>query len=278
MNNAKEDFHSLQEQAKMVLIRLLKEYFGKEIEQFSDYLPDLLEQLWNVRLVEDQELRKLGLDCLCEAERDLQSCRVLYSKKIYAHATYHFQQAVEKATKGYMWGFGLLTKDKKSETHKSPKLFLMVLEKTSLISWASQLPDAGIKTIIGKAKQIIDKPEHPDIALMSYEEIDGLISKIDMYRDKTRPMVEAIFRQISNITSIKSQPPPLLQALSATVVLFVLSIITLPHEAYTRYPDGKVLPSDYTANLGVVRTIPKMTKYLEPEIHSLKTVISRKTA
>jgi len=49
----------------------------------------------------DEKSNKLSFEFLTEAERDIKSCKILYSKKIYSHAAYHFQQAVEKAMKGY---------------------------------------------------------------------------------------------------------------------------------------------------------------------------------
>jgi len=275
MDNAKEGLHSLQEQAQRILIRLLKEHFGKEIEQLSDYLPDLFEQLWKVRLVEDKELRKLGLNFLCEAKRDLKTCNVLYSKKFYPHATYHFQQAVEKASKGYMLGFGLLTKEELF-THDTPELFLKaLLEKTGVESWANRLADENLKELIDKAKLVIGKSEkRQEVAQASYEEINKHICSIDVYKDTAKRMCQSVISEISRIIEAMPPPPPIFQALSALAVLFILAAISFPHEAYTRYPDKEITPSNYTATLGVVRAIPKMMKYLQPEINNLKTVIS----
>ncbi len=277
--NTQDDFNLIQELIKDCLFKALRKHFGPEIELWDEHLPKFAELLDNYQLVEEPELRKLALDFLCESERDLCSCEILYQNNIYPLATYHFQQAVEKATKGYMWGFGFLNKDKETQIHESPKLFLIMLQKVGILSWLTSLPNTRLSSLMLEAQRILKKPNNPDIARWSYEEISEQLSSIDPYIKKIPVMVGEVFNCISESLNIKRDnlerdKAMLVRVLSSNGVLCVLSIIMLPHEAYTRYPDKDVKPDEYTAELGVIKAIPKMMQFLRPVVESLKVIIS----
>lgn len=46
--------------------------------------------------IPEDKSRKLGIQFLDEATKDIKSVEILYSKKLYPHAVYHLQQAVEE--------------------------------------------------------------------------------------------------------------------------------------------------------------------------------------
>jgi len=127
MNNSMKDFDSVWAQIEPIIINNIKQSFPDK-KELVENLPGMLELAKRVRLTEDRAARKLGLDFLYEAERDVKSCKVLYSKKLYPHATYHFQQAVEKATKGYMLGLGFyeIRELRELMSHFTPQLFLLL--------------------------------------------------------------------------------------------------------------------------------------------------------
>jgi hypothetical protein len=49
-------------------------------------------------------------------------------------------------------------------------------------------------------------------------------------------------------------------------LLYAISMVTFPHEKFSRYPDGKIKPMDYTQDLGIVKATPELIEYLE-KIH-----------
>lgn len=280
--NTQDNFSPIQELIKDCLFKALRKHFGPEIKLWDEHLPKFAELLDNYQLVEKPELRKFALDFLHESERDLCSCEILYQNNIYPHATYHFQQAVEKATKGYMWGFGFLKKDKKTQIHESPELFLMILQKVGLLSWLTRVPDTRLSSLMLKAQEILKNPNNPDIARWSYEEISEQLSCVDTYVKKMPDMVGEVFNCISKSSDISRDniergQVMITHILCSNVVLCGLSIIMLPHEAYTRYPDKDVKPDEYAAELGVVKAIPKMMQYLRPVVESLKVIISEQS-
>ena len=245
--------------------------------ELLENLPRLLDLAKEVRLTDDRELRTLGLDFLHEASRDLRSCRVLHSKKIYPHAVYHLQQAVEKATKGYVLGFGWLNKQELAKTHDSPRLFMKaLLEKPGIKSWAKHSGSERIKTIIDNAYLAVDDSERrKEVALTSYEDITVNLAEIHKFTVIGEQLSQSLIEKLSSIRGVKAQSsPPLYQAMSAMVTLFGLAAISFPHEAYTRYPDGGITPSQYTTNLGVVHAALEMAKLLEREIQRLIRLLS----
>lgn len=273
MDKTGRDFNALWSQLSPIIINNLKQSFPED-DELLDILPGMFELLSKVRLTRDAATQKLGLDFLVEAERDINSCTVLYKKKIYAHSVYHFQQAVEKATKGYMLGFSLLS-IQELKTHDTPELFLAALfEKTGIESWAKQLTNKALTTKIENAREAITKPDkRQEIALTSYENIMAHLSLIDAFVKKGEPLLNELFRQLPTIVGVESPPPKILQGISTLVALFVLAVSSFPHIEYTRYPDKEMVPSEYDASLGIVRAIPVITKYLRSEIEKLRVLM-----
>lgn len=277
MDNSMKDFDSVWAQIEPIIINNIKQSFPDK-KELVENLPGMLELAKRVRLTEDRAARKLGLDFLYEAERDVKSCKVLYSKKLYPHATYHFQQAVEKATKGYMLGLGFyeIRELRELMSHFTPQLFLKaVLEKTGIKLWSEKLSDKNLAILITRAEnEISDEDKRLVTARMSYDNVDKLLSQIDVYQNIVKQMYQSLVREVSKILKTKFPPPLLLQTLSPMATMFILAVISFPHEAYTRYPEGRMTPSDYATSLGVVRAVPRMMKYLEPEIEKLKAILS----
>ena len=58
--------------------------------------------------------------------------------------------------------------------------------------------------------------------------------------------------------------------MTPVVTLYVLSVITFPHESFTRYPGPEMSPSDYTKQLGIVKEALKIVKILECEQRKIK--------
>lgn len=271
MDKTKPDFNAVWGEIAPIMINNVRRSFPDD-KELLDNLPGMFQFISKVRLTQETAAQKLGFDFLVEAERDIASCRVLYARKLYPHSVYHFQQAVEKATKGYMLGFNFLS-IQELKTHDTPELFLDALfEKTGIESWAKHLIDKSLETKLGKAREAISRPDkRQEIARTPYDTITADLSLIPAFTKKGKPIIESLFKQLSSIVGV--EPPPILQAMTALVVLFILAVVSFPHVEYTRYPDKEIVPSDYEASFGIVRTIPRMIKCLEPEIRRLKALL-----
>jgi len=273
MDNSKRDVDAILTQIQPIILDYLKQIFPDEEER---NFATIIELVKGVQLSADDATRELALNFLCEAERDLKSCKALRCKKIYPYAVYHLQQAVEKATKGYVLGFGLLgEKDIRAISHDTPMLFLKALvDKTGLRSWANQPGNQGLKQRIDNAYQAVnEEAKRQEIVRTSRPSIKKQLSEIDRYRSISRQLCQYLRAKVTPIVGV-DLPLQSLQFMLTLPTLFILGVISFPHEEYTRYPDRGITPSDYIASLGIVQSIPDMMKYLSREIRELKEVLS----
>lgn len=224
-----------------------------------------------IALKADEKSRKLSIDFLGEADRDIKSYRILYPKKNYSHAVYHFQQAVEKAMKGYCLGLGILSIEE-IKGHDTPYVLLKgILEKTGM---KGMLQDSNVesKSLLDKAWEAKDKQEiRLKIARMPFEQIIHELNNIDNDRQKIELICGSLIRLAVDI-NINSKTLPLeFTTLSAMASLYRLGSMSFPHEAFTRYPDEeKMTPTEYVPELGIVKAIPRMTNYLVTALKELK--------
>jgi hypothetical protein len=56
---------------------------------------------------------------------------------------------------------------------------------------------------------------------------------------------------------------------------YFLSIITYPHESYTRYPDGEIKPEDYNEDLGIVQMCKDICNSLEKTQEMIETWLDK---
>ena len=74
---------------------------------------------------------------------------------------------------------------------------------------------------------------------------------------------------------LKSAELPALSELDIRAIclpqdLLILATITFPHWIFSRYPDAKITPVDYTPALGVVSDLPKIVVQLKQELLTLE--------
>ncbi len=221
----------------------------------------------------DDKTRKLGLQFLQEAARDIKSCKVLYSKKLFPHAIYHLQQAVEKAIKGYVLleGYYKATELREIKTHDTLLIMLKaVLERTGIKKLVEGSNDTTIMAKIMDAESTIeDEEKRIEIAKINKAEIKGLLSRIEEDQKKTNSIKQVITTRLTTVGT-NTMPTSFFQAVSAMMPIVILAIITFPHESYTRYPDGKMTPTDYDRQLGIVLETPAMAQLLEVGIRNLE--------
>lgn len=94
---------------------------------------------------------------------------------------------------------------------------------------------------------------------LSYEEIKERIKAIEK----------------TNLNGSNQKIDKIVEFRTAVEKLFQLSIITSPHWKYTRYPDGKIKPSDYNENLGIVRAFLEIEKEMKFILDSFSKYIEQ---
>jgi HEPN domain-containing protein len=210
----------------------------------------------------DAKPRKLSHDFLNEAERDVRSCRVLYSIKMYPHAVYHFQQAVEKAMKGYCLAVGMLSLEE-VRSHDTPYLLLKGLfEKTGMKEMLKNLGPES-KSVLDRAWEAQhNREKRLEIARMRFEQIIHELSELDKDKKRIKQLLDSLTSLAATVRP--GSPLPLeIMTLPVLASLYRLGAISFPHEAFTRYPDDEeMIPTEYVRELGVVKAIPKMTECL----------------
>jgi len=109
------------------------------------------------------------------------------------------------------------------------------------------------------------------IARMPFEQIIHELNNIDNDRQKIELICDSLIRLAADI-EINSETPPLeFTTLPAMASLYRLGAMSFPHEAFTRYPDDEeMIPTKYDPKLGIVKAIPRMTKYLVTALKELK--------
>lgn len=271
-----QDFETRLTQMQSILSQAIKDRFPDNPELVDNFV-GMFQIVRRFQLHDDRPSRELGLSFLTEAQRDLKVCEILHKKRLYPPAVYHLQQAVEKATKGYLLGQGFYEASEMKELfgHLTPQLFIKTLfDKTGVTSWAETLTDETLKGKIGRAKETISEEEKRiAIAQASHAEIDRILANIEQYYDMSGVFTTHVTSEIRKLVAPEFPIPFLWQAIRPLICLFSLAVITFPHEAYTRYPDGKMTPSDYNRDLGIVSTTKKIAKFLRSEIDELKTII-----
>jgi len=226
---------------------------------------------------------KLGILFLKESEMDLLRAKRAYSEIDYSDSIYHLQQSAEKLTKA----FGLIqgnisNKDLRKINHKTPRAFItMIKNRVGLVELVKDL-QLGINTDTNQVEFIINSKDK-EIALMSVDQIIALLSIGDVIkRTFASRKVDDIFKKIiTDLASlqgkkIRNHDFSISDYSASFIKLFLVAVITYPHESFTRYPDRDIKPSQYTDSMGIVKAAPQVFDVLHESIDSLRTYIEWK--
>lgn len=223
---------------------------------------------------------------------DLKASEILYREGLTALATYHLQQAVEKASKSYWLQTGVFNKDEVwGFGHNSLKGNLELLKK---FSWA--IPAFGrmnpklnvdLSTVEGIEKKGLEFARY-DVA-----SIDSLMSAYDA-TDKVdgatllSQSVAWMQSMVAGTPEEKSEPNQVMEGQEDRIqrivkiaplfrfipFLFVASVVTFPHEEFTRYPDGEIKPWEYDTSMGIVARLPALIMRVNKVLDSLEATVN----
>ncbi len=259
--------------------------------------------------------KKLAFEYVLCAERDLGASKLLYKEGDYPNAIYHLQQGVEKTAKGNAaLKYPLHLQEIKQTFHNSPEIFLRLMRKDFskdlLTRFQKLLPQLAISKL-DNLNDIIDNMKkakfRKEVATISTDIIDELLNicyvminagNADFitnalkdqlglnWTDELKDLVRTISKNNKEVideldkTNITSVVSSLTGAVSTTlhieVPLYILSVITFPHESFTRYPDGELTPNDYTMNLGVVSRFDRIWETSTKACENLKKYMLEK--
>jgi len=261
----------------------------------------------NSKISEDDE--RIKEELFYTGYRDLEASEMLYEKGYYEMSVYHLQQSTEKLSKYWaMEMFKLSSADIYKMKHRSPEAHLKAMEKM-LNKYLYNIghiyedipPDLGdepkkmlkevrkIKQKLNKAKkdEKFLNPSYEDIdyLIKMMDEIKGMISKLEnTIEEKYRKKIEEFFimlyerelneEEISMVINIFIS---FASMIAATTNLFIISAITFPHEASSRYADKKYLlsPSLYKPGMPLVDRLPKLieeTKWIWEQFQNIPDI------
>jgi hypothetical protein len=245
----------------------------------------------------DRKLARAFLEC---ARMDINASKLLYREKDYSNAVYHLQQATEKLAKAYFMLFPSSSYDEiRAIQHTTPRVFLDFMSKSKakplIYRLKSLLPsiDFGdLDEILDIVKTIKKSQTQVEIARLSNKEIKELLKIPDLilpskgengFEDILRDLgmtveeIEEVVRKEAQSENTYAQAltgPSLKNKINNAgnhmirlmyyfITLYVLAIITFPHESFTRYPDKEVKPAEYAKGLGIVTEFEEVVRRLE---------------
>ena len=146
------------------------------------------------------------------------------------------------------------TEEIKKSNHVTPKIYYKLIYRVL----------SSISDIRMTEEEFSERRE--DTAKLSSNEIKVIIDECD--EDKINKLALEIIKGISNfvfkearrygkINRIKLSD--IITFAKSFAIITLLSRILYPHEAYTRYPDGNIKPSDYNnSKLGITENIEEL--------------------
>lgn len=244
---------------------------------------------------------------------DLRACKVLYDDGLYPESIYHLQQSVEKVHKALaiMKNWEPFTENdfRKKMGHDTLKYY-----KNIVIPAAKEIKTPFNKFVkeqfgqtnteldsIDSFRSLIEDLEKEDDENLISMDIENLlqntIKKYNDLEDQKNKMVWEQLRQnliktiyfhnpraeidpikvdgLRNINDVEILLREMItKDYQIITYLLPLSIITLPHEAYTRYPkvDLSITPKIYTKTLSVVKTLPKLIDIQSKVLEDLEKI------
>lgn len=224
----------------------------------------------DVRTYTDKEIFDYSYNLIKCAIIDYDVSQSLFKKKkkVYAPIIYHLQQSVEKLVKSEACMRKLVDIGELKEiSHKSPKAFMMGLEKIRKNREINTfLEDKIPKGKVKEANRIIYNPKK--IIKSSKEELLAILNFYEVFKKS------GIIPQIYSEAKEKVKDVKLELNLDRNEVflnLYFLSWITFPYAEMTRYPDGKVKPYEFDKSKPIVQIIPNLIKKIKPIIKYMES-------
>jgi HEPN domain-containing protein len=242
-----------------------------------------------------QRSLKLADGFLACARADLQAASLLQENQMLSVSVYHLQQAVEKTTKAYALALNAITPGELRKIgHKSPLTFIRILRKRWAVKYIGILqslyPD--IKTNTSELETLIETKQEelaqlPRDVILKWMSLGAKIRSGLQSEDinkKIALVLDSLPNLLSNVVPANELESSLRTARAnfdlgislCFANLYILSVLTYPHFSFTRYPDGKILPSDYVSGLGIVDCEAEILPEVESTMAALDAYLKRR--
>ena len=234
-----------------------------------------VEKLDNIlNTIKNRKNHSLEKKFISNAEKDLESCRILYRKGVYSLALYHLQQAIEKTTKAWVLYLGVISEDELRKIgHKTPRAFLKLLDQSEIGKMTYslvQISNVKIPKDTTRFRNLVES-EGVDVARMDYKSIKMLLDVLHQM-DKRAAKLLKPYKKVFNILNLDLAG--LHDIPIAFTSLYLISGLTFPHYEFTRYPGLAVEPSEYTKDLGIVKALPELITITKKCIDTVSKFIS----
>jgi len=219
---------------------------------------------------------------------DLAAAKVLYKKHLYSSAVYHLQQSVEKATKAFCIGTGLVSASEAKSIGHNPLEghFLYASRLSSFIPELGKI-DPRCNVDLAKIGEVEEKGL--EIARLDRNAINSLLASYDAVDKSMDYMLSQVANWVNSQTTraskgqAASKRPYSGDDVGRTIAqriqlsrnipfLFLASALTFPHEEFTRYPDGKIKPWDYGKSMGIIACMPELIRRMDKTLRALESM------
>lgn len=245
---------------------------GSETETSSN-IEKLMDEFFKSTMMSDiasamknRRKQSLSLNSILCAKDNLEASRMLKEMSI-ALSIYHLQQAVENLVKAFGYIF-LDENTVRKSSHNNFELLYKLIEKIN-----STHAQGMLAVSLNKINELKDIPKD-DVARFDDETINNYMLAVTSLTDSVKTIMKSYNMEemrdkiVSAYTPLfnKAQRSKLNQITPERITslgnsgmslfeAFMLGLLTYPHEAYTRYPDGSLLnPMIYKqGNLGIVK-------------------------
>ncbi len=252
-------------------------------------------------------------ELLDRAKSELKASEVLYGNELYPEAVYFFQQSVEKTAKAFVI-ISRCKPFSESEFrkigHEALKIYIdYIIPATKEIiepynefvkGTSSEKTDLGLDQVDDFLLwlKLLEKEDDQKIINMNIENILlYVIKKCKDLDQKNKIELETLKRHLVKVVLYHNRraeiDPKRLDELikidsfekfiresysnegQIHIYQLFLLIITLPHEAYTRYPkaDLTITPKIYTKNLSIVEKLPELIDVQSKVLYKLEELI-----
>ncbi|VVB69970.1 Uncharacterised protein [uncultured archaeon] len=234
---------------------MLNEISEEQFKQGATIVSGILESMLSIT----PETLDYTLELIGISDNELKSVKILHAEKQYAHSVYFLQQAIEKSTKSFGLSLGIIKLDqlkgKDGINHKSPKVFLEMIKTTT---WGAEvtkmMEQQSNKPDISKVENIInDEDKQIEIAKADKNTIELLFKVVDDL-DKNLQIEKS---------ETNNDELDMFEFSKGNCFLYLISCYSWVHFIYTRYPEEKMKPKDYTEELGIVSETPKIVSRIE---------------
>jgi tetratricopeptide (TPR) repeat protein len=289
--------------SKSFKIAFNKKFSPKSAKQIFDFLLKKEEE-------HSEQIDQYSKKLFSYGRVDLEASEILYNKGFNALAIYHLQQSIEKITKAYFLYSSLiklenLKSGNDSIRHITPKALTLSLKdldfrkNVELLFKVSNLDKKDLDKDIKNMEKLIEKQEN--LAVITSSEINHLlkdfnirykmIKRVNMreLRYKAGLFAVSFLNNIQKFFGNKGEIDKLRSALEdfkklpkkqielnfLLMNLYVFSLISFPHFAYTRYPKedkSDLEPEDYNSSLGIVHAYPDILRSMKSVIKGIENV------